>query len=733
MTPTYDRAAVIDENFIHALTHSIFPLATSLTSFKQAQISSAKAKELAHSIFLVRHLDLIARRLKTQNKGYYSIASAGHEATVGLAAHLITEDMAFLHYRSAGFMIQREKEIKGSIDIHAHCQSLVASCDEPVSGGRHKVFGSLELNVPPQTSTIASHCPKAVGAAFGLARKHQVSDQTRVHPLIVCSFGDASFNHASAQTAFNTASWLIAQKHPLPLLFVCEDNGLGISVPTPSDWIEMSATSLNSIKYVSANGLNVADVFMQSQLAIEHIRHTQQPVFLHIKTVRLLGHAGNDFEWQYQDWQTIEANEANDPLLHMAKQLIDESIMSAAEILQLYESVRLIVVHAAEQASKEHPLQSAESVAAGVQPSNIRQYAEHQVSDAERQQVFADQYTVLQQPRSMSQLINYTLTDLMLQYQDIAVFGEDVGKKGGVYHVTADLQKRFSGRRVFDSLLDETTILGTAIGMSLQGWLPIPEIQFLAYLHNAEDQLRGEAATLPFLSNGQFSNPMVVRIASFAYQKGFGGHFHNDNSIAVLRDIPGIIVATASRGDIAAQVLRECVRLAATEGRVVIFLEPIALYAQKDLHAPGDGQWLSVYPQPDVTLSFGQFTLWGDPSEITIITYANGTYLSLQAQELLRQEHGVQVNILDLHWLAPLDMESICVQIQHTKAVLIVDECRQSGSLSEALITGIVEHLPNPLKIKRITGVDTFLPLGPALQTVLPSRGDIVNAVCSLV
>ena len=170
-------------------------------------------------------------------------------------------------------------------------------------------------------------------------------------------------------------------------------------------------------------------------------------------------------------------------------------------------------------------------------------------------------------PQPMSRLINWALTDLMLEHPEIVCMGEDVGRKGGVYGVTQKLIQRFGPDRMIDTLLDEQSILGLAIGMAHNGFIPIPEIQFLAYLHNAEDQIRGEAATLPFFSNGQFTNPMVIRIAGLGYQKGFGGHFHNDNSLAVLRDIPGLILACPSRGDDAARMLRECVRLAREEQR----------------------------------------------------------------------------------------------------------------------------------------------------------------------
>jgi 2-oxoisovalerate dehydrogenase E1 component len=151
---------------------------------------------------------------------------------------------------------------------------------------------------------------------------------------------------------------------------------------------------------------------------------------------------------------------------------------------------------------------------------------------------------------------------------------------------------------VINTLLDEQSILGLGIGAAHNDLLAITEIQFLAYVHNAEDQLRGEAATLSFFSNGQYTNPMIVRIAGLGYQKGFGGHFHNDNSLAVFRDIPGLILACPSNGADAVEMLRECVRLALEEQRVIVFVEPIALYMTRDLHEEGDGLWTATYAAP---------------------------------------------------------------------------------------------------------------------------------------
>jgi 2-oxoisovalerate dehydrogenase E1 component len=333
-------------------------------------------------------------------------------------------------------------------------------------------------------------------------------------------------------------------------------------------------------------------------------------------------------------------------------------------------------------------------------------------------------------PQPMSRLINWALTDLMLEHGEIVCMGEDVGRKGGVYGVTQKLQPRFGQDRVIDTLLDEQSILGLAIGMGHNGFVPVPEIQFLAYLHNAEDQIRGEAATLPFFSNGQFTNPMVLRIAGLGYQKGFGGHFHNDNSLAVLRDIPGVIIACPSTGEDAAQMLRECVRLAREEQRVVVFLEPIALYPMRDLSAAQDGGWMTTYPSPDRRIALGEVGIHGDGTDLAIVTYGNGHYLSRQAlPELVAA--GVNARIVDLRWLAPLPAEALLNATKDCKHVLIVDECRRTGSQSEALMTLFREESAQ-MPISRVVAEDCFIATGPAYAAPLPSKDGIVAAALTV-
>ena len=374
-------------------------------------------------------------------------------------------------------------------------------------------------------------------------------------------------------------------------------------------------------------------------------------------------------------------------------------------------------------------LKTAEDVMASLIPPKRDCEPSNGPSAEVRAEVFGGDLKAMEEPQIMSRLINWALTDLMLAHDEVMLMGEDVGRKGGVYGVTQKLSARFGPSRVVDTLLDEQSILGLGIGLGQNGFLPMPEIQFLAYLHNAEDQLRGEAATLSFFSNGQYTNPMVVRIAGLGYQKGFGGHFHNDNSVAVLRDIPGLILACPSNGADAAMMLRECVRLAREEQRVVVFLEPIALYPMRDLHEEGDGGWMMTYPDPSERIGFGEVGQHGDGKDLAILTFGNGAYLARQAARRLNEE-GTKTRIIDMRWLSPLPVEAIVDAVAGCKHVLIVDETRRTGGVAEALMALLAEHTDVPHA--RLTAEDSFIATGPAYAVTMPSADGIVSAAKQL-
>ena len=392
----------------------------------------------------------------------------------------------------------------------------------------------------------------------------------------------------------------------------------------------------------------------------------------------------------------------------------------------------------AEEATRRPRLQTTEEVVAPLAPDHPDRVRERATMPAapteERRTSFGGtlpEEAALPTSRTLASSLNAALADELLRRPELLLFGEDIGRKGGVYGVTGGLQKRFGQARVFDTLLDETSILGIAQGGGHIGLLPIPEIQYLAYLHNALDQLRGEAASLQFFSSGQFRNPMVVRVAGLAYQKGFGGHFHNDNSVGALRDIPGLVLATPSRGDDAARMLRGAVAMAAEDGRVVVFLEPIALYHERDLHEAGDNGWLTDYPPPPSVLLPGEVGLHGQAdgdADLLLISYANGLRLSLQAAKRLAEEHDLRVRVLDLRWLNPLPTEAIRAHAAEIGSVVVVDECRATGGgVADAIVADLAEHRVGR-RYASVRAVDSFVPLGPATSAVLVGVDQIVAA-----
>jgi len=332
-------------------------------------------------------------------------------------------------------------------------------------------------------------------------------------------------------------------------------------------------------------------------------------------------------------------------------------------------------------------------------------------------------------PLTLAQAINGALAEALEEHPEALLFGEDVAAKGGVYGVTRGLHQRFGAARVFDTLLDETSILGLAAGAAVSGLLPLPEIQYLAYLHNAEDQLRGEAATLQFFSQARYRNGMVVRVAGYGYQKGFGGHFHNDNAVGVLRDIPGLVIASPARPDDAVGMLRTCVAAAKVDGSVCVFLEPIALYHIRDLHTDGDEGWL-VAPD-DEHAPVGAGRSYGDGSDLTIVTWANGLFLSVRAARRLAAR-GVNLRILDLRWLAPLPIDDILREAETTRRVLIVDETRRTGGVSEGVVAALVDAGFDG-RVARVASQDSFVPLGDAARLVLVSEDEIEAAALELV
>ena len=669
-----------------------------------------------------RHLDFAARRLQAASQGFYTIGSAGHESNALVALALRPTDPALLHYRSGGFYCARAGQVDGATAIRDVLQGLMALADEPIAGGRHKVFGHADLAIIPQTSTVASHLPRAVGLAIALtrARRLGIEPEWPDDAVVVCSFGDASANHSTATGAINTALNAAFRGFGVPVLLVCEDNGLGISVPTPTGWIESAYGSRPGLDYVAVDGDDPIQAWLAIVALVDRIRRTRRPGFLHLRTVRFLAHAGSDAEISYRTAKQISADYARDPLLGTARALWTAG-SSGHDLITTYDDLGAEVDRTVSALTGGDRLASAEAVMTPLAPRRPAQVAA--LAAGLRGHVTAT-------PRTLAEAINATLGEILAAEPRALVFGEDVGVKGGVYGVTGGLARRFGAARVFDTLLDEQSILGLALGAGLAGLVPIPEVQYLAYLHNAEDQLRGEAATLSFFSSGRYRNPLVLRLPGLAYQKGFGGHFHNDNGLAVLRDIPGLIVACPARADDAAALLRTCVAAAACDGSVAVIVEPIALYHARDLHSPGDAGWLAGDHERPVALGETRSYLPDGEPDLLLITFGNGVPMSLRAARRLAG-NGIRAEVQDLRWLAPLPVAEILAAARRVGRVLVVDETRRGGGVGEAVLAGLVEgQFAGPMA--RVASADSFVPLGPAAAHVLLSENEIEKAAMTL-
>jgi 2-oxoisovalerate dehydrogenase E1 component len=441
-------------------------------------------------------------------------------------------------------------------------------------------------------------------------------------------------------------------------------------------------------------------------------------------------------ETNYQSLADIERNEARDPLLALVDLLLHSGALTKAQMLALYRDTDERLRRAATEASSRRKLTT---VAEIVRPLQLPAASALRATVAPRDARLAAFKGQLPEddarPRHMAFRIPQALTDIFAAHKNALLFGEDVAKKGGVYNATTGLFEAFGPARVFNTMLDETTILGMAQGFAQAGCLPFPEIQYLAYLHNAIDQLRGEAASLQFFSDGKVQNPMVVRIAGLAYQKGFGGHFHNDNSVGALLEIPGLVFGVPARADEAVTMLRTMAAAASQHGKVCVFLEPIALYMQKDLHAQNDGKWQFAYPPPDELMPLGEGRVYGasDDDELLIVSFGNGLWLSLRAQQRLR-ERGVKARVFDLRWLMPLPLAQLKAHAKACSRVLVVDECRRNQAGPSPLI--LAELCQDPdlegCRFRRVAAADSYVPLAAAANLVLVGQDDIERAALQL-
>jgi 2-oxoisovalerate dehydrogenase E1 component len=689
-----------------------------------------------------RWLDVAARRMQVTGDGGHTIASAGHEGNAAVALALRSNDPALLHHRSNAFYLARTAIAgldDGILDI---ALGLAGRADRPATGGRSPGLAHPDVAVLPQSSTVAGHLPRALGLAWTIGRQQRARSGERLKwpddAVAVASFGDGSANHSTATGAVNSACWAARQGVPMPLLLVCEDNGLGVSMPTPPGWIRSLFGARDGLRYLYADTAgDPLDVLETAREAVEIARSHRRPVLLHLGCVRIGGHAGSDTEQSYRRSDRIAADLLKDPLVATMESLVRAGVLTGQEVADRMLDIRDRVASVVEEALRRPKLTTPDDVMAPLaphRPAAVAILAARVPPPGRRAEAFGDRPPELEGPLTLAESINRALLDAALVSPNLVVLGRDVARLGGVYGVTQGLHKRLGPTRVTDTVLDEQTVLGLCLGAAVSGLLPVAEIRNLTDLHSAAGQLRNEAATLSFLSDGVYRNPLVVRVPGLPYQDGIGGAVGGDNALGALRDIPGLVIACPAHPSEAPGLLRTCLAAAEADGTVSIFLEPIALYDERDMLKPGDDAWRAPYPAPPLWGSFhapiGRASVWGAGADLTIVSYGNGLRMSMRVAADLERD-GINARVVDLRWLAPLPLEDVFREASATGRLLIVDETRRTGGVSEGLVTGMLEAGFDG-RLVRVTARDSVVPVGSAADHVLITEKQIITTARAL-
>lgn len=676
-----------------------------------------------------RWLDVAARRMASAGLGTHTVASAGHEGNAALAMALRSNDPALLHHRSTAFYLARLSCAGLDNGIAAVAHGLAASADQPAGGGRRATPAHPDVAIGPPAATTAGHLPRALGLAWAIGRTPR--DRTRGGGLLhwpsdavaTVSFGDGTAGHSTTQGVINTAIWAWRQGVPLPLLLVCEDNGLAFSTSGPPDWIASSLGAREGLRAFHADTAgDPGELFATARRAVETARAHRRPVLLRLSCVRIGGHSGADTESRYRRPERIAADLERDPLAATMAALVRHGAMTGSEVADRLLVLRDRVASALEEAIHRPRLASTAEVMAPLaprRPAVVGMAAAREPAADRREEAFDGRLPEKDGPLTLAESINRALLDACLTRPAVVVLGRDVARAGGMYAVTRDLQQRLGTGQVVDTAPDARSCLGVAMGAAASGLLPIVELG-LDDLHAAGELLRAEVAPLAFSSGGSYRNPMVLRVPGLGGQNGFGGAVPVDNSLGGLREIPGLVIACPAHPAQAPALLRSCLAAAEADGTVSVMLEPVALYDRRDLLTDGDDGWLAPYLPPAEWAAghapIGRAAVHGAGEDLTLAAYGNGLRMALRAAAVLEDE-GVGCRVVDLRWLAPLPMDDLMDAASATGRLLVLDETRRSGGVSEGIVTGVLEAGYDG-RLARVTARDSPLPTGPVAEHV---------------
>jgi 2-oxoisovalerate dehydrogenase E1 component len=700
-----------------------------LSAQDRTGLSSEQLVRWYRTMVTSRRIDDREMSLKRQNKIFFQISGAGHEAIgVALAEHCKpTHDWFFVYYRDRALTLSL-----GQTPLDHLLQSVGADTD-PASGGRQMPahFGDVRYNIANTSSPTGTQFLQAVGAAEAGAKIGTIEgladriDRFEEDEIVVVCTGDGTTSEGEFWESLNSACNL-----KLPVVYVVEDNGYAISVPievqTAGGSISKLVEGFPDLHIVECDGTDVVDVYRAAGAAVAHARDRKGPALLHAHCTRPYSHSMSDDERAYRTEAERAAQEARDPLTRTRALLIDRGIATPEELDALEAEVETEVAEAADEALAAPRPDPA---------SALRHLYSEEVDptsadfDTEDEPRYEDDKLL-----TMVDLLNACMRDEMERDPRMVVFGEDVADasrpealaevrgKGGVFKVTHGLQKRFGSERVYNTPLAEANIVGRAVGMALRGMRPVVEVQFFDYIWPAMHQIRNELATMRYRSNATFSAPAVIRVTYGGYLKG-GGIYHSQTGETLFTHCPGLRVCMPATAEDANGLLRTAIRC----DDPVIFLEHKHLYRQ--VYNKGRN------PGPDFMIPFGKAKLRREGSDVTVVTCGALVKRSLDAAKLAAEQYGIEADVLDLRTVQPFDMERIADSVKKTNKVVVVHEDSLSWGIGSEIAARIAdelfEYLDGP--VRRVASMDTWVSYAPEVEhAILPQTPDVLQAIVEL-
>ncbi|HSM09271.1 MAG TPA: dehydrogenase E1 component subunit alpha/beta [Gemmatimonadota bacterium] len=680
---------------------------------------------LYRTIYLSRRMDDRELLMKRQQKIFFQISGAGHEAVLAAAGRALKPgyDWFYTYYRDRALCLEL-----GVTPYEMFLQAVGAAAD-PASAGRQMPshWGHVDYNLVSASSPTGTQFLQAVGCAEAGVRAEKLGLDDAVafesDEVVLVTTGDGTTSEGEFWESLNTASNL-----KLPVVYLVEDNGYAISVPvevnTAGGSVSKLVSSFPDFLIREVDGTDPVASYGAMQEAVAHCRARKGPALVHAHVIRPYSHSMSDDEKMYRPDAEREAEAERDPLTTFPARLIEEGVATEEELERIRAEVDELIANDAERAA-EQPQPGAETVYLHVYSPDVDVTSDD----------FSTEPEFEGDPTTVVDLLNSCMRDEMKRDPSIVVFGEDVADcsreeyldavkgKGGVFKVTAGLQREFGSERVFNSPLAEANIVGRAVGMATRGLKPVVEVQFFDYIWPAFHQLRNEVTTMRWRSGGAFKCPLVVRTTYGGYLAG-GAMYHSQTGATLFTHTPGMHVVCPSNAEDAAGLLRTAIRC----DDPVMFLEHKHLYRQ----TYNKGR----YPGPDYMIPFGRANVVEQGDDLTIVTYGALVERTRKAlRQLAKDGHEIDAELIDLRTLNPLDMETIGRSLKKTNRVLVAYEDAKSwgfgAEISARIADELFEWLDAP--VRRLASTDTFVGYAPSLESaILPQLDDIAAAIMEL-